>query len=169
MIKKMFLIAAIAMVPAYANANDSSSNGTFKVLEKNFNENKRDADAYPNVNVGIFEDCRSQKKIKEYNYGIYEGKGKYVYINGDVYEGDYKNGKKEGKGKYVFVNGNVYEGDWKNGVMEGKGKMVYINGNVYEGDWKNNVEKERVNLYSQMETYMKGIGRMMKQRGKVSM
>jgi hypothetical protein len=31
-----------------------------------------------------------------------------------------KNNAKEGKGKLVLVNGNVYEGDWRNDKMERK-------------------------------------------------
>jgi hypothetical protein len=49
-----------------------------------------------------------------------EGKGKMVLVNGDIYEGDWKNGAKEGKGKFTWRNGNVYEGNWRNDRMERK-------------------------------------------------
>ena len=41
-----------------------------------------------------------------------------------MYEGETKNGKKEGKGKYIYNNGNRYEGDWKNDIKEGKGILL---------------------------------------------
>ncbi|MDR0553034.1 MAG: hypothetical protein LBG13_02990, partial [Holosporales bacterium] len=34
----------------------------------------------------------------------------------------------------VLVNGNVYEGNFKNNVIEGKGKYIWADGSVYEGD-----------------------------------
>ena len=35
-----------------------------------------------------------------------EGKGIMFYINGDRYEGDFKNDKPDGKGIYYFKNGD---------------------------------------------------------------
>ena len=37
------------------------------------------------------------------------------YINGDRYEGDFKNDKPDGKGIYYFKNGNREMGDYLNG------------------------------------------------------
>jgi hypothetical protein len=66
-----------------------------------------------------------------------KGKGKMIYNNGDMYEGDWKNDKMEGYGKFIYNNGDIYEGDWKDNKREGHGKYIYSNGNIYEGDWKN--------------------------------
>lgn len=63
-------------------------------------------------------------------------KGTESFLNGDVYEGAFKNGKFEGKGKLIRRNGDVYEGDFKDGELTGIGKMTYINGRMYEGQWK---------------------------------
>lgn len=41
------------------------------------------------------------------------GDGKYIYYNGDYYEGNFKNDKKEGKGKFVS-EGMTLEGVWEN-------------------------------------------------------
>lgn len=38
------------------------------------------------------------------------GLGKMTYINGDSYEGEWKDGMKVGKGIYKFANGDLYEG-----------------------------------------------------------
>ena len=63
------------------------------------------------------------------------GKGKYTWKSGDVYEGDFIKGDKSGKGKYTWKNGEVYEGDFIEGARTGKGKYTWKSGNVYEGDW----------------------------------
>lgn len=70
---------------------------------------------------------------------IFEGTGKMMYNNGDIYEGHWKDGEMEGKGKMTYVYGYFYEGDWKNNKMHGMGKMTFLSGNVYEGEWKNGV------------------------------
>ena len=38
-----------------------------------------------------------------------------------------KNGK-QGRGKYYYSNGNIYEGDWLDDMKNGYGKMYYSNG-----------------------------------------
>ena len=58
------------------------------------------------------------------------------------YEGQWKNGVKEGKGKFIYNNGNIYDGQWKNDVKEGNGIMIYKNKTTYDGEWNNNqIEK----------------------------
>lgn len=37
-------------------------------------------------------------------------KGKTVFKNGDVYEGEYVKGKREGYGVYTFPDGEKYDG-----------------------------------------------------------
>lgn len=67
------------------------------------------------------------------------GKGKFVYDNGDIYEGEFKKDLKEGKGTYQFSQDlSRYEGDWKNNVREGMGTFFWPFGSS-KGDWKNNV------------------------------
>jgi hypothetical protein len=45
-----------------------------------------------------------------------EGKGIYYHVNGDRYEGDYKNDKKQGKGIFYFMNGKKLECFYNDGV-----------------------------------------------------
>lgn len=65
-----------------------------------------------------------------------EGKGKFTYSSGGIYEGDIKEGKRSGKGIYKFTNGNRYEGQWADNNQEGEGKFYYQEGgDVYSGQF----------------------------------
>ncbi len=65
------------------------------------------------------------------------GQGTIVWVNGDTYEGEWKNGEEHGQGTMVWANGDTYEGEWKNGAIHGQGKMVWVSGHTYEGKWEN--------------------------------
>ncbi|PIP71757.1 MAG: phosphatidylinositol-4-phosphate 5-kinase, partial [Nitrospinae bacterium CG22_combo_CG10-13_8_21_14_all_47_10] len=45
------------------------------------------------------------------------GKGKYLYANGDRYQGEFQNDLPNGQGVYILANGNVYSGLWENGGL----------------------------------------------------
>lgn len=75
-----------------------------------------------------------------------EGNGKFEYINGTSYEGDWKlfDGvkKKHGHGRIVHGNshadshGNeVYEGEWVEDLMHGTGTYTFTSGATYHGQW----------------------------------
>ena len=68
--------------------------------------------------------------------GEREGRGKKVYADGGVYEGEYKADKREGRGIERYANGDVYEGEFKAGNMEGRGIFRFADGAVYEGEFK---------------------------------
>ena len=53
------------------------------------------------------------------------GKGVYVFDNGDTYSGDFSNGKFNGQGKYTYKSGASYEGSYKNHQSSGKGEYTY--------------------------------------------
>jgi len=38
-------------------------------------------------------------------------------------------------GKLVHVNGNVYEGHWKNDMANGRGVHCHSDGSKYDGEW----------------------------------
>jgi len=40
-----------------------------------------------------------------------------------------------GKGKFLTQEGNVYDGDWLDGKPQGKGTMTYPDGKVEKGLW----------------------------------
>jgi hypothetical protein len=58
----------------------------------------------------------------------------------DSYTGQFKAGLPDGFGKYVWKNGDWYEGHWKKGVREGKGIMKLTapgtKDSVLDGYWK---------------------------------
>lgn len=69
------------------------------------------------------------------------GRGKEIFINGDVYTGDFFEGKRHGDGTYEKRDEFIYVGSFKNNKFEGKGKKLFINGNKFEGLFKNGKEE----------------------------
>ena len=55
------------------------------------------------------------------------------FVDGDNYEGFWKNDKINGNGKYEFVNGARCEGEFVNGQLNGEGLFHFLNGNKYKG------------------------------------
>ena len=71
--------------------------------------------------------------------GVIEGKGKAIYTDGSVYEGEWKNGKKNGNGIMEYSNGYKYDGEWKDDIREGKGTFTFPDGSIYEGEQSSNM------------------------------
>jgi hypothetical protein len=92
------------------------------------------------------------------------GKGKMVYSNGNIYEGDFVSGKPEGHGTTNFANGSIYTGQFSNGrtdgqgvfkmkdgaiysgqfsqgLYHGKGKYNFPDGGIYDGNWVNGIRE----------------------------
>ena len=54
-----------------------------------------------------------------------------------MYEGDYFENKKEGRGKFTFVSGNVYDGEWKEGKQDGIGVLMdRLQKQMKKGRWE---------------------------------
>ena len=51
--------------------------------------------------------------VGEWNAGEMNGKGKYNYSNGTVYEGQFKSNKRHGRGAQRDTNGTLTEGEWE--------------------------------------------------------
>ena len=66
------------------------------------------------ANVGDSRCVGSFKDGKKHGFGVLS------LSNDDKYTGDFNEDIIEGKGKYVWANGQVYEGDWANNKFNGK-------------------------------------------------
>jgi hypothetical protein len=53
-----------------------------------------------------------------------------VYLNGDVYNGEWKDEVRQGKGIYVWVIGDRYEGEWEMGNLHGYGSYHWADSRV---------------------------------------
>ena len=65
----------------------------------------------------------------------------YVYADGAVYLGEWKDGKKHGQGTYTYPSrhkyyGDKYDGEWKDDKAHGQGTYTYASGDKYAGEWK---------------------------------
>lgn len=60
------------------------------------------------------------------------GKGKYIWKDGNEYEGDWVDDLKEGNGTFRWACGDIYEGQYTKDKREGTGLKTYINGDTYE-------------------------------------
>ena len=65
------------------------------------------------------------------------GKGTFIWPNGDKYNGNWKNQKPHGLGTFKWVNGTKYIGDWEFGIQNGQGTVTWANGDKYIGGRKN--------------------------------
>jgi len=63
-------------------------------------------------------------------------KGRYVFQNGSIYDGSFKNEKINGFGTYKFNTGDVYKGGFKEGLKHGKGSYTWKRGEKYDGNWR---------------------------------
>ena len=67
--------------------------------------------------------------------GEAHGKGRCVFLGGEVYDGEWRHNKRHGLGKAVFASGNVYEGRYEDDMQHGQGRFTFASGDYYEGAW----------------------------------
>jgi len=63
------------------------------------------------------------------------GKGRYLYNDGQVYDGSWLNGKKHGQGHFTYKDQSSYKGSWQNGLRQGQGTYTWPNGQTYKGQF----------------------------------
>ena len=73
----------------------------------------------------------------EFKDGLKEGRGVYVWDNGNRYEGPFVKDAPDGEGKYTFANGDSYNGEVKQGALTGRGVYVTKSGDTLEGSFVN--------------------------------
>ena len=66
----------------------------------------------------------------------HKGHGRFVWENGNIYDGLWKEGKQDGNGNFTFENGDKYKGHYTEGKRSGYGTYTWKSGNYYVGSWK---------------------------------
>ena len=126
--------------------------GRFDPEEMNKGQGKDLVDQNGNIYSGDILWIKNGNGKCKYNtkdgYEIYEGqfredlchgKGKYIFANGEIYEGDFSyGGERMGNCTVKYPNGNEYNGKWSRNSECGKGTMKYKNGDIYIGNWDSN-------------------------------
>ena len=125
--------------------------GTFTTLEFNsFTDFKVKFTSFEGEEyTGWLQNLRMKDRQAYYKWSdgrIYEGPvadgkldgigGKLWHLNGEEYEGEWKDNLIHGTGVYTYADGRVYEGNFLEGKPHGIGKMTYANGSSYEGNWE---------------------------------
>ncbi|MBK8635822.1 MAG: caspase family protein [Saprospiraceae bacterium] len=80
---------------------------------------------------------RSYSYSGNFQSGLFNGKGKLTFANGNLYEGQFTNGFIDGFGKFSYQTGHVYVGNFVKNAKSGKGKMLFSNKDIYNGEWEN--------------------------------
>jgi hypothetical protein len=65
--------------------------------------------------------------------------GKYIWSNGDEYEGDWENEEINGNGTFKSSKGTHYDGEWKSNLKHGKGTLKNQDG-IYIGEFENGLK-----------------------------
>ncbi|KAL5995213.1 Phosphatidylinositol 4-phosphate 5-kinase 9 [Asimina triloba] len=69
-----------------------------------------------------------------------EGSGRYVWVDGCMYEGEWRSGMRHGAGKITWPSGAVYDGEFSGGYISGNGTYIGADKVVYKGRWRLNVK-----------------------------
>jgi hypothetical protein len=65
------------------------------------------------------------------------GRGVFEWANGDRYQGEFRENKRDGRGVFTNTGGSRYDGEWRDGEQSGVGILTYSDGGRYEGEWRN--------------------------------
>jgi hypothetical protein len=74
----------------------------------------------------------------EFKDNKFNGKGTYYYKDGSVYTGDWSENKKNGEGTLIFADGDKYTGRFRDDKFNGRGTYITADGKVTSGSWVNN-------------------------------
>ncbi|CDJ52091.1 MORN repeat-containing protein, putative [Eimeria brunetti] len=82
------------------------------------------------------------------------GYAKYLYSNGDCYEGQFWASQRHGDGVYCSADGMRYDGSWVSDERHGHGVLAHESvGYLYVGQWQHNKKSGEGHLYSRKERY----------------
>ena len=85
-------------------------------------------------------------------YFVLKINNKFIYDNGDEYEGNLIELKRNGFGMMKYKNGEIYIGNWNKNLRNGHGKIIYNNA-IFEGNFVKD-KKEKGIFYSNNEDYL---------------
>jgi hypothetical protein len=110
-------------------------------------ERNQDSKRLKKIVCGVTRVVNENTYIRTVKHGMITDSGRIIYSDGDKFFGSFdENLKRNGWGKYMFANGDGYEGDWKNDMMHGLGTYKYQNGDEsYKGCFKENAIHYRDN------------------------
>ena len=112
------------------------------------------------------------EKKKDYTYmgqfsdDLKHGKGKNIFNDGEIYEGDFNKGKMTGTGTYQFKDKSQYTGEFLDGKMHGKGIITYPNGTKFDGNFVDNSREGYGEYYKANGQIFKGNYKKGKKHGK---
>ncbi|KAL4473882.1 hypothetical protein ABPG74_022746 [Tetrahymena malaccensis] len=84
------------------------------------------------------------------------GKGVFINLLGERYEGGFSNDTFHGQGSYFYKDGAIYIGEWFGGQIQGKGMLYYSNGDIYDGYFLNGKRHGKGTLYFNKEEKYEG-------------
>ena len=91
--------------------------------------------------------CRRRLPCSYYHEDKRCGFGLYIWVNGDRYEGGWKNGRMHGKGVKIMANGDVYNGMWEDDKAQGWGVKIFSCGDRHEGYYDQD-KRHRYGVYT---------------------
>ena len=92
--------------------------------------------AYDKKNGKCIETINGEKFEGFYKNGVREGKCTILYSNKDKFVGNLLDGKKDGYGEQFYSKTNtIYKGEFKNNLFEGKGEIISDNGYSFKGEF----------------------------------
>lgn len=98
----------------------------------------KDQDSKSNSRSANLEDPeKGGKKIGCIEGNCVNGVGKYVYDNGDVYTGSFKNDVRDGSGNFLYSDGEKFNGTYVEDKKQGPGEYSFKNGDKYVGEFQN--------------------------------
>jgi len=69
---------------------------------------------------------------------MFEGYGTMLFVGIGTYKGMFEGGNLNGKGRFEYLDGSIYEGMWKDNKKHGQGQMIESDGlSIYNGEWLN--------------------------------
>jgi len=78
----------------------------------------------------------------EWDRGLFpQGRGKKIWPDGSLFEGQFIEGKACGWGRLVKSNGDVYVGEWKDDMANGRGTFTSTTSGSYQGEWIDNMKE----------------------------